>query len=113
MTGLPAPLHIAPIFAALGDPYRLSIVARLCEHGPLPTTRLREGSEAVTRQGFTKHLQVLEQAGLLESHRIGRHRQWQLRRERIGQMCDYLRLVSVQWEVRLERLKALVEEPDG
>ena len=51
----------APAFAALGDPVRLAMVAQLCKEGPLPTVALKEGMH-VTRQGLTKHLNVLEDA---------------------------------------------------
>ena len=44
-----------PIFAALGDPVRLAIVARLCGDGPLPTITLKEQT-GVSRQGVSKHL---------------------------------------------------------
>ena len=53
----------APVFAALGDPTRLHLVARLAGGEPLSITRLSEGSR-LTRQAITKHLHVLEEAGL-------------------------------------------------
>jgi DNA-binding transcriptional ArsR family regulator len=46
------------IFAALGDPVRLTIVARLCSDGPLPTITLKEQT-SVSRQGVNKHLRLL------------------------------------------------------
>ena len=47
----PAPEAAAPLFAALGDPTRLRLVARLSEDGPLSIIRLTEGSH-VTRQAI-------------------------------------------------------------
>ena len=55
----------APIFSALGDPVRLAIVARLSKDGPLPTIELKQCAGGVSRQGVTKHLQVLEDVGLV------------------------------------------------
>lgn len=98
----------APVFAALGDPVRLAVLARLCEHGPLPTIALQQAAE-VTRQGLTKHLQVLEQAGLVSSDRVGRDRQWRVRAEQLAAAREYLTLASAQWDRRLQRLRALVE----
>lgn len=107
MSGLRQYQSAAPVFAALGDPSRLSIIERLCAAGPLPTTRLQGG---VSRQGITKHLRVLEEAGLVESFRVGRDRQWQLRTEHLAAMRTYLDRVAAEWDVRLLRLKALVED---
>lgn len=105
--------NAAPIFAALGDPSRLSIIERLCEAGPLPTIRLQSGSGGVSRQGITKHLRVLEDAGLVESFRIGRDRQWQLRTEHLAELRAYLGQVTAEWDARLQRLKAFVEDGEG
>jgi DNA-binding transcriptional ArsR family regulator len=99
----------APTFAALGDPVRLAIVARLCKDGPLLTVELKQGA-GVSRQGVTKHLNVLEAAGLVSSDRVGRDRQWRLQAEQFALARQYLDHVSAQWDLRLERLKAFVEE---
>lgn len=99
----------APIFSALGDPVRLAIVARLSNEGPLPTIELRQCAGGVSRQGVTKHLQVLEDAGLVESDRVGRDRQWRLRAQQFAAMRDTLDRISAQWDERLERLRAFVE----
>ncbi|EUA13988.1 bacterial regulatory, arsR family protein [Mycobacterium xenopi 4042] len=58
----------APLFGALGDPNRLRIVVRLCEAGPSSTTQVTQALP-VTRQAASKHLQLLEQAGLVSSRR--------------------------------------------
>ena len=101
--------HVAPIFSALGDPVRLAIVARLCKDGPLPTIKLRQCAGRVSRQGITKHLQVLEDAGLVESDRVGRDRQWRLQAPQFAAIRDYLDWISARWDRRLERLRAFVE----
>jgi DNA-binding transcriptional ArsR family regulator len=97
------------MFAALGDPIRLEIVERLCASGPLATMRLTDGA-GVTRQGITKHLRVLEQAGLIESRRAGRDREWQVRLGEIAELRARLDQISALWDVRIERLRAFVEE---
>lgn len=98
-----------PIFAALGDPIRLAIVARLGKDGPLPTIALKQGA-GVTRQGLTKHLHLLEDAGLVSSDRQGRDRQWRLQAQRLAAVRDYLDRISAQWDLRLEQLRAFVED---
>lgn len=54
------------LFAVLGDETRLRLVSRLCNHGPTSITRLTEGFP-ITRQVITKHLRVMERAGLVRS----------------------------------------------
>ena len=105
--------NAAPIFSALGDPVRLAIVARLSKDGPLPTIELRQCVDGVSRQGVTKHLQVLEDVGLVESDRVGRDRQWRLQTKRFVAMREYLEWISAQWDERLERLRAFVEDGDN
>ena len=64
----------------------------------------------VTRQAITKHLRVLEAAGLARSRRRGRERLWQLEQRRLRQARRYLDSISRQWDEALARLRKLVEE---
>jgi DNA-binding transcriptional ArsR family regulator len=102
-------MSIPAIFAALGDETRLQIVGRLCESGPMSIVRLTDGTE-VSRQAVTKHLHVLEEAGLVRSSRDGRERIWELRTKRLAEVRKYLDQISAQWDEALVRLKAMVEE---
>lgn len=99
----------APIFAALGDETRLSLVARLCAGGPRSITQLSEGSD-VTRQAITKHLRVLADAGLLRGTRRGRERIWELEPDRLEEAGRVLALISARWDDVLERLRRFTEE---
>jgi DNA-binding transcriptional ArsR family regulator len=99
----------APLFAALGDPIRLAMIARLCGDSPLATSELQRDA-GVSRQALTKHLQVLEHAGLVSSARVGRDRQWRMQADRLAAARGQLDWISRQWDLRLARLKALVEE---
>jgi DNA-binding transcriptional ArsR family regulator len=98
-----------PIFAALGDETRLRLVSRLCDHGPMSITSLTAGFH-VTRQAITKHLHVMEDAGLVRSTRRGRESVWQLEQRRLGDARHYLDLISKQWDDALGRLRKFVEE---
>ena len=89
----------APLFAALGDPVRLGIVLKLGQGGPLPTSTLQQGA-GVTRQGVTKHLRLLEDAGLVTSERAGRDRLWRIEAQRMAEMSRMLTRVSAQWDAR-------------
>jgi DNA-binding transcriptional ArsR family regulator len=99
----------APIFAALGDHLRLRLVLRLCDHGPMSITRLAAGSK-VTRQAITKHLRVMEGAGLVRSTWHGRESVWQLKERGLEDARHYLDLISKQWDEALGRLRAFVED---
>lgn len=100
----------APVFAALGDPTRLRVVARLCADGPLSITHLSEGAQ-VTRQAVTKHLQTLSDAGLVRDRRYGRERIWELEPKRLEMAHHCLNQISEQWDAAIGRLKAFVEGP--
>jgi DNA-binding transcriptional ArsR family regulator len=99
----------APVFAALGDETRLALVAKLCRGQPRSIAALTAGSE-LTRQAITKHLRVLEGAGLVRATRAGRERLFKLDPEPVEQVREYLDRVSAQWDDVLSRLKAFVEE---
>lgn len=99
----------APLFAALGDAARLRIVTRLCDDGPLSITRLTAGSH-VTRQAITKHLRVMEEVGLAHSAKRGRESVWRLDERRLQDARHYLEIISRQWEEKLSRLRAFVED---
>jgi DNA-binding transcriptional ArsR family regulator len=103
------PKGSALLFAALGDKTRLRLVSRLCDAGPLSITKLTAGSN-VTRQAITKHLRVMEDAGLVRSTRHGRESIWQLERRRLEDAGHYLHLISKQWDDALGRLRELVED---
>lgn len=98
----------APVFAALGDKTRLSLVAKLCRGKPRSISHLARGSK-LTRQAITKHLRVLEGAGVVRSVRLGRESLFEFHPEPMDELKKYLDLVSQQWDQALSRLKSFVE----
>ena len=98
----------ARLFAALGDETRLRLVSRLCDEGPLSLTALA-GGFPVTRQAITKHLRVMESAGLVRSSQLGRESVWQLEEKRLAEARRHLQSISAQWDETLGRLKQFVE----
>jgi DNA-binding transcriptional ArsR family regulator len=98
----------APVFAALGDETRLQILARLSSGGPLSIAALTEDT-SVTRQAVTKHLRVLEVAGLVKGTRSGRERLYELERARLELARRHLDAISAEWDRAIERLRAFVE----
>jgi len=103
------PRSAAPIFAALGDQTRLTLVARLSGGQPRSISELTHGTR-LTRQAITKHLRVLENAGLVRGTPSGRENLFQLDSAPIESMKQYLDSVSKRWDQTLARLKAFVED---
>jgi DNA-binding transcriptional ArsR family regulator len=99
----------ALIFAALGDETRLLVLTRLIDGRPQSIARLTAGT-SLTRQAVTKHLHVLENAGVVKSVRSGRESLFALEPQPIAEARNYLDHVSRQWDDALARLKAHVEE---
>ena len=99
----------AHVFAALGEETRLTLVARLSGGDRQSITELASGSR-LTRQAITKHLQLLESAGLVRSRRSGREQLFEFRPEAIVDAQKYLAGVALQWDQALNRLKRFVED---
>ena len=99
----------ALVFAALGDATRLSLLAKLCSGQPRSISQLTEGSK-LTRQAITKHLRVLESAGIVHSVHTGRESLFEFELEPIAEVREYLGFVAEQWDQALARLKSLVED---
>jgi DNA-binding transcriptional ArsR family regulator len=98
----------APVFAALGDETRLSLVAKLCGGQLRSIAQLSEGSK-LTRQAITKHLRVLERVEIVRSVRTGRESLFEFDPKPIEEIQKYLELISEQWDQALSRLKSFVE----
>ncbi len=99
----------APVFAALGDETRLMLMAKLCAESPQSIVQLTEGSD-LTRQAITKHLRVLEEAGLVDSAKVGRESHYAFKSKPVEDLQRYLADVSRQWDDALARLKSFVED---
>jgi len=99
----------ALLFAALGDETRLTLIGKLAKGKPHSISRLTAGSK-LTRQAVTKHLRVLEGAGVVRSVKHGRENLFQLNPKPLDDASQYLERVSEQWDEALARLKAFVED---
>ena len=100
--------HHAALFAALGDETRLSLITALSAGEPRSIAQLTGGSR-MTRQAITKHLRVLECAGIVHSTRAGRESRFGFDPAPVNELREYLSRVSGQWDQVLARLKVLVE----
>ena len=98
----------ADVFAALGDPTRLQLIARLGDAGPQSIAALSDGFD-MSRQAISKHLRVISAAGLAKSEQRGRETVWELEPHGLAEARRYLNAISKDWDDKLRRLKDLVE----
>ena len=99
----------ASIFGALGAEARLALIQKLANGQPQSISRLAQDS-TLTRQAVTKHLRVLENAGVVHSVRVGRESLFEFRLEPLKELQSYLERVSAQWDDALARFKSFVEK---
>ena len=99
----------AGLFAALGDPTRLSLLLTL-SRGEARSIAALTAQSGMTRQAVTKHLRVLERVGLVRSVPTGRESRFACQPQTLGAARAYLDSVSEQWEEALGRLQAHLEE---
>src|SRR5690242_2627761 len=95
------------VFHAIGDPTRRGMLASLAL-GEKSIGELAEPFD-MSFAGASKHVKVLEDAGLLSRRKAGRTHLCSLKAEPLGQAERWLRQWEKFWNVRLDRLQALVE----
>ena len=98
----------AHVFAALGDETRLALVVKLSDGRAHSISQLTRGTR-LTRQAITKHLRVLEGAGMVHSVREGRESLFEFNPQPVIGLKEYIDLVSGEWDRALVGLKNLVE----
>jgi DNA-binding transcriptional ArsR family regulator len=94
-------------FAALADPTRRAILARLTS-GEATVTELAEPFE-MKQPSISKHLKVLERAGLISRGRAAQTRPCRLETARLKDIADWVEVHRNLWEERLERLDAFLQ----
>src|SRR6188472_942838 len=105
---MPTPDPLSATFAALADPTRRAILARLAQ-GEASVKEL-SAPFALTQPAISKHLRVLQQAGLIEQ---GRQAQWRPRRLRADPLRDVAEWVGQyrrHWEASFDRLDDYLRE---
>lgn len=95
-----------PLFAALGERTRLIILTTLADGQAYSITALASGF-GMSRQAVTKHLNVLEEAGLLAKDRVGRESLYRLEPGGLDAARDFIDRISQHWAAAVDRLKGL------
>ena len=100
--------HLISTFAALADPTRRAIVARLAT-GECSVTELAEPFE-MSMPAVSKHLRVLEKAGLIARRREAQRRPCRLEPGPLKDVADWAERYRSIWEQRFDRLEAYLHE---
>jgi DNA-binding transcriptional ArsR family regulator len=100
--------HLDATFAALADPTRRAILARLAL-GDATVTELAEPF-AISQPAISKHLKVLESAGLISRGRDAQRRPCRLEAQPLAQATEWLASYRQFWEASFQRLDTLLAE---
>ena len=100
--------QLSATFSALADPTRRAILARLAS-GACSVTELAEPFE-MTMPAVSKHLRVLERAGLIARGREAQWRPCRLEAAPLKEVADWVERYRVIWEQRLDRLDRYLQE---
>jgi DNA-binding transcriptional ArsR family regulator len=100
--------HLDAIFAALADPTRRALVARLAT-GEASVNELAKPF-AMSQPAISKHLKVLERAGLISRGRDRQRRPRRLEAKRLAEATGWLERYRKIWEGNFQRLDALLDE---
>jgi DNA-binding transcriptional ArsR family regulator len=100
--------HLSATFSALADPTRRAILARLAT-GECSVTELAEPFE-MSMPAVSKHLKVLERAGLIARGREAQWRPCRLEAEPLKEVADWVERYREIWEQRLDRLDKYLRE---
>jgi DNA-binding transcriptional ArsR family regulator len=89
--------HEQSLFAALADPVRRGLLINLAEHSPRTATQLAQ-EYPITRQGVLKHLTILEDAGLVAVHQVGREKRYTLTPEPLEELEQWIEDIGAKWD---------------
>ena len=96
------------LWSAIADPSRRRVLNLVVSNGAVSASWLA-GHVPFTRQAVSKHLVVLEQAGLINRRKQGREVLYQVEADRLDQAARALADLAVQWDRRLDTIKRLAE----
>jgi DNA-binding transcriptional ArsR family regulator len=104
----PVAAELDELWAAVADPTRRRVLDVLLDRGEATATVLA-GELPVTRQAVTKHLTVLDRAGLVEGRRRGREVRYAVRPQRLVTATRTMAQLAAEWDARLSAIKRIAE----
>jgi ArsR family transcriptional regulator, cadmium/lead-responsive transcriptional repressor len=97
------------LWSAVGDPTRRRMLDQLLLDGGGGTPTSLSEHLPVTRQAVSKHLDVLDRAGLVHAIAIGREKRYRVDDAQLARAVAQLSSVGASWDARLRRIKKIAE----
>jgi DNA-binding transcriptional ArsR family regulator len=104
-------IAVVEVFGALADPTRRDLLEELAHRGGASASALAK-SLPVSRQAIAKHLQILEESGLVEGAKRGRELCFAVQPRALLATARWMERAAERWETRLDRIKRIAESID-
>ena len=101
---------VCKVFHALGDPTRLAMLQQISK-GEVAAGDLAK-PRSISLTAALKHLQILDEAGLTETFKVGRERRCRLKLERLSEIERWVEETRRTWNFRLDQLEAFLLESE-
>jgi DNA-binding transcriptional ArsR family regulator len=103
-------MAVEHVFKALGDPHRRHLLDALAQRDGQTLTELCAQVPAMSRFGVMKHLDVLEEAGLITTRKVGREKRHYVNPAPIRDVAAWAEQYRRFWDERLDRLEEYLRE---
>ncbi len=104
--------QLSGLLKAVSDTTRRSLLAQLCQQGPSRVTDLANYYD-MSLNAVSKHIKILEKAGLVTRKTIGRIHWIEADLEQIGVVEEWFKELKLIWELRLEKLNEILDKGDS
>ena len=101
-------VRVDEVFAALADPTRRDVLEALANRGASSASGMAR-ILPVSRQAIAKHLQIMEEAGLVSGHKQGRELCFEVQPRALLATARWMERAALRWEQRLDRIKDIAE----
>ena len=104
--------ELSGVLKAVSDPTRRSILTTLVQEGPNRVTDIAD-YYAMSLNAISKHIKVLERAGLVKRKAVGRVHLIEANLEPVGRIDNWLQNLRSIWEIRLDELEVILQEGEN
>lgn len=104
-------MNVQRIFSALSDPTRFAIVEQLLEQGDQTAGALAEPFE-ISKPAISRHLKVLEEAGVIERRIDRQYRSFRVRPQSMRSLNDWVERYRRFWNTSFDRLEKVLQKED-
>ena len=104
--------NLSELLKAVSDTTRRSLLTQLCQQGPGRVTDLADYYD-MSLNAVSKHIKILEKAGLVIRKTTGRTHWIEANLDQIGVINQWVNQLNSIWEIRLTKLNEILEKPDN